>query len=63
MQIDFSELEDVKCDECDCTHFEEVYLLKKVPAIISPTAQSTLAPAQIFRCVECKHVNKELMPK
>ena len=63
MNIDFSELDDVKCDECGCTHFEEVYLLKKIPALLSPAGKSTLAPAQIFRCVDCKHVNEELMPK
>lgn len=63
MNIDFSELDDVKCDECKCIHFEQVFLLKRVPSILSPSAKKTLAPAQIFRCAECKHVNEELKPK
>ena len=63
MNIDFSELEDVKCDECGSTHFEQIFLLKKVPAILSPSAKQTLAPAPIFRCAECKHVNEEMKPK
>jgi hypothetical protein len=63
IDIDFSELEDVTCDECDSHFFEQVFLLKKVPMIISPAAQETLAPAQIFRCVDCKHVNEGLKPK
>jgi len=63
MNIDFSELEDVVCEECSCTHFEPVFLLKKVPALLSPTHKKTYAPAQIFRCTECKHVNEVLMPK
>ena len=63
MQVDFSELEDVCCEECSSSHFEQVYLLKKVPVLLSPMAKETFAPAQIFRCAECKHVNKELIPK
>ena len=63
MNIDFSELEDIKCDECECIHFEQVFLLKKVPVLLSPIGKATIAPAQIFRCVDCKHANEELMPK
>lgn len=63
MNIDFSDLDDVKCDECGATQFEQVFLLKKVPAVLSPTSQSTLAPAQVFRCADCGHINEELMPK
>jgi hypothetical protein len=63
MNIDFSDLKDVKCDECDAAHFEQVYLLKRVPALLSPSGVSTLAPAQVFRCAGCGHINEELMPK
>lgn len=63
MNIDFSDLDDVKCDKCESTHFVQVFLLKKVPAVLSPTSQPTLAPAPVFRCVECGHINEELMPK
>jgi hypothetical protein len=63
MNVDFSELEDVVCNECSSVHFEQVYLLKKVPALISPISKETLAPAQIFRCADCKCINEELMPK
>ena len=63
MNIDFSQLESLKCDNCGSEHFEQVFLLKRVPAVVSPTATPTIAPAQIFRCAECKHVNEELMPK
>ena len=63
MNIDFSDLDDVKCEECECKHFEQVFLLKRVPAVLSPTAHATLAPAQVFRCADCNHINEELMPK
>lgn len=63
MNINFSELHDVECEECGSTHFQQVFLLKKVPAVLSPTSQPTLAPAPVFRCVECGHINEELMPK
>ena len=63
MNIDFSELDDVKCEECGETHFEQVFLLKKVPAVLSPTSKPTFAPAPVFRCVNCGHINEELMPK
>jgi len=63
MNVDFSDLEDVVCEECSSKHFEQIYLLKRVPALLSPTHKTTYAPAQIFRCVDCKHVNEVLMPK
>ena len=63
MNIDFSELDDVKCEECGSTHFEQIHLLKKVPALLSPSGIQTFAPAPVFRCADCKHINEELMPK
>ena len=36
-------------------------LLKRLSALTSPTGEEMLFPAQLFRCTDCKHINKEFL--
>ena len=54
--------EDATCDECGCTSFAPVFIIKRLSALISPTGQEMNVPIQLFQCAKCSHVNKEWMP-
>ena len=63
VQIDFSQTQEVKCEKCEGIHFETVYLMRKLSALLSPAGEESLIPISVFRCADCKHVNKEFLPK
>ena len=60
LQVNPSTLEDVKC-ECGNYTFQEVILLKNMPALISPTGQPGYVPMKAFSCVVCNTIPKELL--
>jgi hypothetical protein len=63
INLDYGDLESVECEECKCQTFVAAMVIKKIPALVSPTGQGGLAPVQIYQCSQCAHVNKEFMPK
>ena len=63
VNVDISQADDVKCDECGHDVFIPVFMIKKVSAIMSPNGQEIIAPVQVFGCNKCGHVNQEFMPR
>ena len=61
VRIDASSAQDVECDKCKGYFFEPVVLIKKLSALVSPTGEEVLIPAQLYRCADCKHINKEFL--
>ena len=59
LNINLKEAEEVVCEACTCEHFVPVFSMKKLSALVSPTGQEAMIPIQLFRCVECGHVNSE----
>ncbi len=55
-------VEDVKCEKCECQSFISCYIIKKVPALVSPTGKEMMMPVESFSCLACGHINKEFMP-
>jgi len=55
-----NELDDVKC-ECGNFTFQEVILLKHMPALISPTGKQGYIPMKAFTCIVCNQIPKELL--
>ena len=53
IQINIDELEEFTCPACEGTEFDIIYLLKKVPAMLSPNGKETMGPVAYFRCVSC----------
>ena len=49
---------DIKCDECENLYFIQIYRIKKVSPVISPTGKEIMAPIQIFACNKCGHINE-----
>ena len=58
IQIDISQVDNVKCDACENTRFTPVFIIKKISALMSPSGKETLAPLQVFKCDKCDHVNE-----
>ena len=63
VNVDISQADDVKCDECGHDVFIPVFMIKKVSAIMSPNGQEIIAPVQVLGCNKCGHVNEEFMPR
>jgi hypothetical protein len=60
-QPDLSMAEDIVCERCGNYTFQDVFLFKKVSALLSPTGKTGLVPIQTFACVACGNVNSMFM--
>ena len=63
MNIDFSQTTAEVCEECGNDTFVQVYQMRKLSALLSPTGQETMIPMQVFTCAKCGHINKDFLPK
>ncbi len=61
MKINPTSLEDVTCDSCGNYTFMKVQLMKRMPAVISPTGVEAFMPMDVFSCVACNHVNQRFI--
>ena len=43
--------------------FIQVYKMRTLSALLSPTGQETKIPLQLFACHKCGHINKTFLPK
>ena len=55
-------VEDVKCEKCEGLAFISCYIMKKVPALVSPTGKEMMMPVETFSCLACGHINEEFVP-
>lgn len=62
-QIKPSDLKDVQCEKEGCGNgfFEPVYMIKRVPGLLTGTGKDSFVPVQLFACTECGTVLKELL--
>ena len=63
MNIDFSQTTAEVCEKCENDTFQQVYRMRKLSALLSPTGQEAMIPIQVFACVKCNHINKGFLPK
>jgi len=61
-QIDLSETESIKCEECGNYSFIQTYFLKRISPLLSPTGEEAIVPIQVFSCGNCGDVPKKMMP-
>jgi uncharacterized Zn finger protein len=59
---DLSQATDIVCENCNNMTFEEVMLMKKVSALVSPNGKEGIVPIPTFACVACGYVNKMFRP-
>ena len=63
MQVDLSQTTAEVCEKCGNDTFVQVYQMRKLSALLSPTGQETMIPIQVFACAKCGHINKGFLPK
>ena len=63
LQVDISQTEEVVCEACGNNTFTQVYQMRKLSALLSPTGQEAMIPIQVFACAKCGHINKGFLPK
>ena len=63
MKVDFSQTTAEVCEECENDTFVQVYRMRKLSKLLSPTGQETMIPIQVFSCAKCGYINKGFQPK
>tara|TARA_R110001599_G_scaffold10038_1_gene49695 strand:+ start:179 stop:394 length:216 start_codon:yes stop_codon:yes gene_type:complete len=63
MNVDFDKTTGLKCDECKNETFVQVFYIRKLSALLSPSGEESLIPVPTFACAECGHVNEGLKAK
>ena len=63
MNIDFNQTTAETCEECGNDTFVQVFKMRKLSALLSPTGQESMIPIRIFACAKCGYVNKGFQPK
>ena len=63
LNIDFSQTTPEVCEECKNDTFTQVYQMRKLSALLSPSGQETMIPIQVFACAKCGYINKGFLPK
>jgi hypothetical protein len=51
--IPLDKLKPIKCEGCEAEYFTAVYLLRKLPALLSPTGTEQFIQIPVFKCVNC----------
>ena len=59
MNIDFSQTTAEVCEKCENDTFVQVFKMRKLSALVSPSGQDAIIPMQVFSCDKCGHVNEE----
>ena len=63
MNIDFSQTTAEVCEKCENDTFIQVYQMRKLSALLSPTGTEAKIPIQVFACAKCNHINESFIPK
>tara|TARA_R100000008_G_C3478909_1_gene112815 strand:- start:58 stop:261 length:204 start_codon:yes stop_codon:yes gene_type:complete len=56
INVNLNEAEDLQCSECDSVYFEQVFRVKKISALLSPSGKEMMAPIPLLCCINCKTV-------
>tara|TARA_Y100000592_G_C5390588_1_gene278052 strand:- start:307 stop:588 length:282 start_codon:yes stop_codon:yes gene_type:complete len=62
LNLKMSDTTEIVCDNCGHTIFEQALMLRRVSALVSPTAQESVVPIQVMCCKKCHHVNDAFLP-
>ena len=62
MNVTFDQTDPITCENCGGDIFVPAFVLRKVSALVSPTAKDTVLPIQLFACIACNHVNEDMRP-
>ena len=63
MNVDFSQTMAETCNKCENDTFKQVFKIRKLSALLSPTGQEARIPMPLFACAKCGYINKAFLPK
>jgi len=63
VNINPADLQTLNCEACQNDKFDQVFIVKKIPGILSPTGKQILLPIPVFECTKCHHVSKDMFPE
>ena len=63
LNIDLSQTTAEVCEKCENDTFTQVYHMRKLSALLSPTGEEAMIPIQVFACAKCGHINDDFLPK
>ena len=63
MKVDINKTTPEICESCENDTFTQVFKMRKLSALLSPTGEPTMIPIQVFACAKCGHINKGFLPK
>jgi uncharacterized Zn finger protein len=52
----------VKCEQCESETFTNVFIIKSISALLSPSGKEINVPIPLFACSKCGHINKNFLP-
>ncbi len=58
VKIDESNSEIVQCGKCGGEHFEQIFRVRRMSSIISPTGKALFLPDSLLRCIGCGRARK-----
>jgi hypothetical protein len=56
IKINLEDLEQIECKDCAGKEFDLVWVLRKIPAMLSRTGKESIFPVSYFRCKSCLKV-------
>ena len=62
INVDLSQAQDIVCENCSNYTFNEVVLMKRLSALLSPTGKDAIIPIPTFACNACGFINKQFLP-
>lgn len=62
LNVDISQAEDITCENCGNYTFNEVMLMKRLSALLSPTGKEAIIPIPTFACNACGFINRRFLP-
>lgn len=62
MNLDLTNAQDITCENCGNYTFQEVALMKRISALVSPTGKEAIVPIPTFACNACGFINKQFLP-
>lgn len=62
INVDLTNAQDIVCENCGNYTFNEVLLMKKLSALLSPTGKEAIIPIPTFACNACGFINRQFLP-
>ena len=58
MNVDLSQTSAEVCEKCENETFIQVFQMRKLSALLSPTGTEAMIPIQVYACAKCGNINK-----